>query len=170
MAIPYSLAVKLVRPGQPELGNKTFAVAQQARVLDLSDMAEHMSSHDSKYNKGDVMAVLTQLAQCLREQLLLGNKVVLGDMGAFYVTLTGEGADNAETYTTALIKRVGVRWEPSTPLKDLVSVAQFRFVGSRDAQIAARKADKERLNDLATKKPGTDTPDENPDGGGDFGQ
>ena len=80
MSIPYSLILRQVHPGKPKEGNKTYPVAQVRQVMSLSDMAKHMSSHSSKYDKGDVMAVATQLTSCIREQLLLGNKVVLGDL------------------------------------------------------------------------------------------
>lgn len=148
------------KPGFPEQGNKTYPVAQYAQFLDLQAMAEHMESHNSKYNKGDVMAVATQLTSCIREQLLLGNKVELGDLGAFAVTLISDAADNAESFNTSMIKKVKVRWEPSIEFTDLINEAQFTFVGSRKSQAAARKAERERLNALATIQPDND-------GGGD---
>lgn len=148
------------------MGNKTYAVAQCARVLSLEDLAEHMSSHDSKYNKGDILAVLTQLASCIREQLLLGNKVVMGDLGAFSLTLCGSGADDAESFTTSLINKVKVHWSPSSCLSNLISEAQFHFVGSRKAQQEARAADRDRLSSMASGGSGTGNPDE---GGEDVG-
>ncbi len=161
--------MRLASPSKPELGNKTFAVAQSAKVMDLSDMAEHMSNHDSKYNKGDVMAVLTQLSGCLREQLLLGNKVVLGDMGAFSVVLIGKGADNAESFSTDMITKVKVRWEPSEKLSNLVQNASFHFVGTREAQSEARKAERAKLNALATVQPEADGSEGGSDDEGNIG-
>ena len=156
----------MAKPGKPEEGNKTLPCAQCRQVMDLSDMAKHMSGHSSKYDKGDVMAVATQLTSCIREQLLLGNKVVLGDLGAFSVSLEAESADNAESFTTALIKKVKVRWEPSNEFKDLINDASFEYVGTRKAQAEARKAEKEMLNNMATIQPGEDAPDD----GGDEGE
>ena len=166
MSIPYSLALRQIQPGEPEMGNKTYPVAQFREVMNLSDMAKHMSSHSSKYDKGDVMAVATQLTSCIREQLLLGNKVVLGDLGAFSVTLVSDAADNAESFSTALIKKVKVRWEPSSEFKDLLNEASFEYVGTRKAQAEARKAEKELLNQLATTPPDDDTPSGGDDEGG----
>ena len=77
MAIPYSLALRLAKPGFPEKGNKTYPVAQYYQLLDLGKMAAHMAGHASKYCKGDIMAVTTELTSCIREQLLLGNKIQL---------------------------------------------------------------------------------------------
>ena len=163
MSIPYSLALRHMKPGKPEQGNKTYPVAQLRIVMNLSDMAKHMSGHSSKYDKGDVMAVATQLTSCIREQLLLGNKVVLGDLGAFSVSLEAESADNAESFTTALIKKVKVRWEPSTEFKDLINDASFEYVGTRKAQAEAREAEKKLLNQMATVQPDEDETE----GGGD---
>lgn len=150
----------MVRPGKPEQGNKTYPVAQVRQVMNLSDMAKHMSNHSSKYDKGDVMAVATQLTSCIREQLLLGNKVVLGDLGAFCVSLKSESANNAEEFSTSLIKKVKVRWEPSGEFEDLLNEVTFEYVGTRKAQADARKAEKEALNNAATIKPGEGADDE----------
>ena len=154
MPIPYSLTLRQVQPGEPEMGNKTFPQAQYAQNLDMKAMAQHMASHGSKYHKGDIIAVATQLVDCIREQLLLGNRVNLGDLGVFCVSLVSESADNAESFTTALIKKVKVRWEPSIEFEDLLKEATFEYVGTRKAQAEARKAEKELLNNMATIQPG----------------
>ena len=166
MPIPYSLALRHIVPGEPEMGNKTFPVAQYAQNLDMKAMAQHMASHGSKYNKGDIIAVATQLVDCIREQLLLGNRVNMGDLGTFYVSLKAKAAANAEEFTTDLIKDVAVRWSPSQQFKSLKNEATFTYVGSRESQAEARKAEKEQLNSMATDKP-TDKPDPDtdPEGG-----
>ena len=177
------MALRQAKPGKPEEGNKTYPVAQYYQLLDLGKMAAHMAGHASKYSKGDIMAVTTELTSCIREQLLQGNKVQLGDLGAFSVTLISNPAANAESFSTGLIKQVKVHWEPSSEFKDLLNECEFEFVGTREAQAAARKAEKERLNEEATVKPGEEpenngsdepedepeTPPTNPDTGGDEG-
>ena len=156
------MTLRHIQPGEPEMGNKTFPVAQYAQNLDMKAMAQHMASHGSKYHKGDIIAVATQLVDCIREQLLLGNRVNLGDLGTFYVSLRAEAADNAEEFSTALIKDVNVRWAPSSLFKSLKNEATFTYVGSRESQAEARKAEKETLNSMATDKP-SDKPEPTPD-------
>lgn len=163
MSIPYSLILRQAKPGKPEQGNKTFPAAQYRQILDLSAMAAHMTAHSSKYDKGDIMAVVTQLASCIREQLLLGNKVVLGDLGSFSLSLDAKKANNAEEFTTSLIKKVRARWSPSNALSALENEASYEYVGTREAQAEARKAEKEALNNAATVQPGTDNPDDGTD-------
>ena len=166
MSIPYSLVLRQVRPGKPEQGNKTYAQAQYAQVLSINDMAKHMSSHGSKYTRGDILAVVTQLVECLREQILLGNRVELGDLGTFYASIIGEAALNAESWNTSLIEDVKVRWAPSSQFESLINDATFTYVGSRKSQAEARKAEKELLNNMATIQPGEEPDDEGTDEGG----
>ena len=154
-----------MRPGKPEQGNKTYPVAQYAQNLDINAMAQHMASHGSTYHKGDIISVATQLVDCIREQLLLGNRVNLGDLGTFYVTLKADAANNAESFSTSLITDVNARWRPSVQFKSLINEATFTYVGTREAQAEARKAEKLALSDKATIKPGSE-PEEGEDEGG----
>ena len=169
MSIPYSLILRQAKPGKPEMGNKTFPMAQYAQNLSMNDMAVHMASHGSKYLKGDILAVATQLVDCIREQLLLGNRVNLGDLGTFYAAIIGEAAPNAESWNTSLIEDVKVRWAPSSQFESLINDATFIYVGTRKAQAKAREAERELLNNMATIQPGEEPevePDDEPDDNG----
>ena len=55
---------------------------------------------------------------------------------------------------------MNVRWRPSTQFKSLINEACFNYVGTREAQAEARKAEKEALNNEATIKPGEEPDDE----------
>ena len=81
------------------------------------------------------------------------------------VALDAKPSNNAEEFTTSSIKDVKVRWAPSDRFKSLINEATFTYVGSREAQAEARKAEKLALNDKATIKPG-DEPEVTPDDGG----
>ena len=74
---------------------------------------------------------------CLREQLLAGNKVSLGDLGSFHVELACDGADTTDEFNAQKIKDVNVRWTPGLEFKNLRSVAEFNLVPSRKAQADA---------------------------------
>ena len=54
----------------------------------------------------------------------------------------------------------------SARFADLLNEASFEYVGTREAQAEERKAEKERLNALATQKPGEESPEEDDDQGG----
>lgn len=147
MAINYSLSARVVNPTENASEKKIFAIAQYNNILSLRDLAAHIVAHGSPFSKGAILGILTDTVVCIRENLLLGNKVELGDMGAFYVTLSGNGADTAEDYSTSLIKSVNVRWKPSCEFKDLLNESQFRLVATRELQAESRKEMKNQVNE-----------------------
>ena len=116
---------------------KTYALAQVRQVLTLDDFAAHIASHNSKYGKGDIYCVLTEMVTCMREQLLMGNKVCLGDLGSFYIMLSTEGTNAAALFTAENIKKVNVRWSVGKDFTNLRKEANFELVPSRKAQSAA---------------------------------
>lgn len=115
----------------PEI--KFYGTAQQSDFLTLEKFAAHISDHHSKYGKGDIYCVLVEMVSCLREQLLMGNKVSLGDLGCFFVTLSSTGSDYYDEFSAQNIKHVNVRWEIGDVFKDLRSEAQFELVETRKA-------------------------------------
>ena len=116
---------------------KAYGTAQVHEVLDMDDFCKHIADHNSPFSKGTVKGILTDAVSCLREQLLAGNKVVLGDLGAFHVELATEGADTTDEFNAQKIKEVNVRWTPGQEFKNLRSVAEFNLVPSRKAQADA---------------------------------
>ena len=86
----YSIAMRSnpIDKGAPK---KAYATSQYSEVMNINQFAEHIASHGSVYKRSDVAAILTMAVDCLREQLLEGKKVELGDLGFFYVRISGEG-------------------------------------------------------------------------------
>ena len=147
MAINYSLSTRLVTPGDPESEKEVCAVAQYHDLLDLSSIAGHIAEHNSPFSKGVILGILTDMVACLRENLLLGNKIQLGDLGAFYVTLKCDGAESTEAFSTSLIKKVYVRWAASNELKSLLNDASFRQVATRELQAQSRKEMRDTIDE-----------------------
>ena len=113
---------------------KAYGTAQVHEILNLDDFCKHIADHNSPFSKGTVKGILTDAVACLREQLLAGNKVSLGDLGDFHVELATEGAVTTEDFTAQNIKEVNVRWTPGKNFKDLRADATFQLVPSRAAQ------------------------------------
>ena len=114
----------------------------------------------------------------MREQLLEGKKIRLGDLGDFSVSLTSKGAETAKAFTAQNITGVNVVWDCGQEFKNLLADAEFNLVASRSAQAAVLKAVKAGSTtvDLTggneNDNPSTGSgqaPDNNPDGGGDSG-
>ena len=127
-------------------GKKIYAQAQYSSIVELEEFAEHMSNHNSPFSKGTLMGILTDAVSCLRELLLEGRRVKLGDMGTFSVQLTSTGADTAETFSTAQITAVKPTWQKSDKFADLLTEATFQYVASREAQAQARMQEKNQLS------------------------
>ena len=141
-----------------------YAIAQYADVMTIEKFARHISTHGCVYSRADISAILYMAVDCMREQLLEGKKIRLGDLGDFSVSLTSKGAETAEKFSAQNITDVKVTWEPGAEFKTLKADAEFNLVASRKAQqavIAAIKAgetvvDLNKTNDTPTG--GGDTP------------
>ncbi len=138
--IKYSIVIKSTKPGtKKELiqETKAYGVAQADEILDLDKFCQHIADHNSPFSKGTIKGILTDAVSCLREQMLAGNKVKLGDLGDFHVELDTEGAVTTDDFSTNNIKDVNIRWTPSGKFKHLRQEATFQLVPSRSAQADA---------------------------------
>ena len=146
---------------------KTFAVAQYSEVMTIEKFAKHISSHGCVYSRADISAILYMAVDCMREQLLEGKKIRLGDLGDFAVSLSSKGAADASTFTAQNITDVKVFWEPGAQFKNLITDAEFNLVASRAAQAKVLKA--LRAGESKVDLEGADNGDNGDDGGNDPG-
>ncbi len=140
--IPYSITIMSTVPGTKKENiteTKAYGTAQVNEVLDLNRFAKHITDHGCAYDRGDVTAILVKAVDCLREMMLAGNKVYLGELGSFYPELQCEGAVDTEDFSADNIQAVNVRWCPGKNFKDLRKDATFQLVPSRLAQANAQK-------------------------------
>ena len=104
---------------------------------------------------------------CMREQLLEGKKIRLGDLGDFSILLSSKGAEDADKFTAQNITDVKVQWEPGSEFKNLLADAEFNLVASRSAQAAVIKAIKEGKANVDISTPTTlEGGDDGTSGGG----
>ena len=138
-----------------------FAISQYTDVMTIEKFAKHITSHGSVYSRADISAILYMAVDCMREMLLEGKKIRLGDLGDFSILLASKGAETADKFTAQNITNVKVQWEPGQQFKNLLEDAEFNLVASRSAQAAVIKAIKEGKTNVDLNAP------INPDGGGD---
>ena len=138
-----------------------FAISQYTDVMTIEKFAKHITSHGSVYSRADISAILYMAVDCMREMLLEGKKIRLGDLGDFSLLLGSKGAETADKFTAQNITNVKVQWEPGQQFKNLLEDAEFNLVASRSAQAAVIKAIKEGKTNVDLNAP------INPDGGGD---
>ena len=138
-----------------------FAISQYTDVMTIEKFAKHITSHGSVYSRADISAILYMAVDCMREMLLEGKKIRLGDLGDFSVLLGSQGAESADKFTAQNINQVKVQWEPGKEFKNLLDDAEFNLVASRSAQAAVLKAIKEGKTNVDLNAP------IDPDGGDD---
>ena len=138
-----------------------FAISQYTDIMTIEKFAKHITSHGSVYSRADISAILYMAVDCMREMLLEGKKIRLGDLGDFSILLGSKGAETADKFTAQNITNVKVQWEPGQQFKNLLDDAEFNLVASRSAQAAVIKAIKEGKTNVDLNVPIT------PDGGGD---
>ncbi len=139
-----------------------FATAQYTEVMSIEKFARHIADHGTSYSRADIMAILYMAVDCMREQLLEGKKIRLGELGDFSLSLSSKGAETAEKFSSQNIQRVAVCWEPGSEFRNLLADAEFNLVATRSAQAAVLKAIKEGKTNVDISAPITPG---NPGGG-----
>ena len=152
---------------------KAYAKNQVSEIWTLEKFAKHISDHNGVYSRGTVKGVISDMCECLVEQLLNGNKIQLGELGTFGISISSVGADSIEKFTARNIKAVNILFAPGVDFENLLGRAEFNLVASRSAQAATLKAEKagETTVDLAAAKnkvtgPADPTDPTNPGNGG----
>ena len=144
-----------------------FAVAQYTDVMTIEKFARHIASHGCVYSRADISAILYLAVDCMREQLLEGKKIRLGDLGDFSVSISSKGAETADKFSAQNITGVNVVWDCGQEFKNLIADAEFNLVASRSAQAAVLKAIKAGQTTVDLTSP--DSPSGGGSGGGSSG-
>ena len=132
---------------------KAYAKAQVKEVMTFRQFVAHIAEHGG-HKRGQVKGVLSDTCSCLVEQLLEGKKILLDDLGNFWISLTSMGAENCEAFTSKNITGVKIIYTPGEDFEKLLGRAEFNLVASRFAQAATLKAEKagETTVDLTAAK------------------
>ena len=140
MSIAYSLVPRKENLHDENSQWKVFAAAQRRETVTLEQIAHHISSHNSVFSAGTVIGLLTDFEKCVVEQLKNGNRVDLGELGAFFVTLRSRGASSAEEFSTDLIDHVNVRWRCSKTMDAAMQRTSLHEAPNRAEQREVKKA------------------------------
>lgn len=147
--ISYSICVRSAQPGlcaEEITETRAYGTAVSTETIDINQFARHIALHGSVYKRADIQAVLIAAVDCLRELLLDGKKVVLGDLGSFAVGLSTRGAETPADFTADNIYGVHVNWTPGKEFRNLIQDAEFRLVPLQKDVTKALKEQK-GLND-----------------------
>ena len=149
--VKYSVALR-ANPMNAEEAPKAYGMLQTSGTLSLDDLAEHIHDHNTVFSKGVILGVLTDMSHCIREALMEGNTVNLGDLGTFRPSIstvgatagedpeTGETIPATERFSEANISEYNINFVKGPALYIRVQDIDFEFTTSRKAQAAAKKA------------------------------
>lgn len=144
------VVVERKNPLKPQNPTKFYAMARSNRRVDTDEVIKRISERSS-YSIGELKGCITEFLLEIKNQLELGNIVLMGDLGSFRVTIaTGNATDTAKEFKAATcIKISRVRFSPGEMLRDMCKAMKY----------ALYKSDAEEGNEETPK------PDEKPGGG-----
>ena len=88
-------------PQNPSEQPKWYAKSVQDRTIDFEGLVTHMSEHNSPYSRGVIHGVLTDMLDCVKELVLDGKSVRLGDLGLFSVGLKTKGSKDRDKWSVS---------------------------------------------------------------------
>ena len=122
-----SYVLKKMMNVKSPVNNRWFAHVNRQGTLSTRGLADHMIEHGLVGNRGDVVAMLAKLSECIPELVAQGYGVKLDGIGIFYPTIANKkgGADSVEDFSvTKNIDGIRFRFTPdSTNLDDMTSKA-----------------------------------------------
>lgn len=141
---------------------KAFAAAQSTGTVSLEEFAQHMTTHGCVYSRGDIYGILSQAVDCIKEFMLQGKIVELGELGKFRITLSSVGAESASLFSAANITKVNVIWAKGDTFQNLRDEAAFNLVANKETTAVVVGALKDGI-DVTAKlaSPVNTEPDEN---------
>lgn len=143
MAINYRL-YQNNREGSPTKG-KWYARAVALNTIDTEKLAEIIQANCT-VKKSDVKAVLQELAETMRNELLNGNKVKLDNFGYFSVGLTTKPAASAKTFSASdNVKGFHINFLPLGKIdRNSGTVVRELFSGARIQELPENKVEKDQ--------------------------
>ena len=88
---------------------KFFAYPVIEETINLDDLAEHMSNHNTPYSKGAIKGMLTDMVGCIKELLLEGKNVKIADLAIFSLGIKNNGGAVSEDVFTVSKNIKGVK-------------------------------------------------------------
>jgi len=140
--IQYSVSLR-PNPLHESDPKKAYASIQLTGKYSTKDLCKHISDHNGLYPRSVVEGVLIQLSTCIREILLQGYSVVIGELGTLTPSITSRGAVSLKDFTADNITGMDVNFTPGEVLRGLRPDASFEQTTTRAAQRAALEAQKD---------------------------
>lgn len=127
-----ALNINLYQERRSESDNygKVYGRVKNSTPIGISELAKHMSEHGTPFSKGTIQGILTDMASCVQELMLMGQPVKLNDLGIFYATVESGCANTAADFDLGKnIKSVKLLCRATGELtrKELTAKAQLQY-------------------------------------------
>ena len=84
---------KVTESSESEQAGKLYARVSYKETMGIHEMAEHMAHHNTAFSEGLIVGVLTDFVKCVREMVLSGNTVKVGNLAIFKATVEANGLE-----------------------------------------------------------------------------
>ena len=74
--------------------------------MNFEEFVDHISSHNSPYSRGTVHGVMMDMLDCLKELILDGKSVRLGDLGLFSIGMSSHGEVSRDKVSAASVEGI----------------------------------------------------------------
>ena len=105
--------------------------------MNFEEFVDHISSHNSPYSRGTVHGVMMDMLDCLKELILDGKSVRLGDLGLFSIGMSSRGEVSRDKVTLASVEGIHLlvkntkNWSNSE-LKKLCKITAYDARGGEE--------------------------------------
>lgn len=95
-----SLQVTLYQERRSSNANygKIYGRVKNRKPIGLSELARHMAEHNSVYGEDVILGVMTQMAKCMRELMLVGQPIKLPNIAIMKAAVTSKPANTAQDF------------------------------------------------------------------------
>lgn len=114
-----------------------YATVVTNREMNFEEFVDHISSHNSPYSRGTVHGVMMDMLDCLKELILDGKSVRLGDLGLFSIGMSSRGEVSRDKVTSASVEGIHLlvkntkNWSNSE-LKKLCKITAYDARGGEE--------------------------------------
>ena len=147
---------KVTETSETETAGKMYARVSYKQTMDLHDMAHHMAEHNTAFSEGLIVGVLTDFVKCVREMVLNGNTVKVGNLAIFKATVESNGLEvlyDAQNDKVAQATLVG---HAEGGRQDWCCREDHQAAGSEHGRLHPRRAEEGREAQLDRQDQGRD--------------
>lgn len=124
MAHYFKLIQRFSKPGDNTSVKKWYATAKSMGTADIDELCVLIAAR-STVSSADVKAVLDNLNFVIDFQLKSGRIVKLGELGSFRLSISSEGVENKEDFTSGLLRTPKIVFSPGASLQETRANAKF---------------------------------------------